>query len=252
MFTFEGKTALITGASSGIGAQFSKALAARKANLILVARSEQTLQQLAAELSRTHGIRAEVIAADLSRPGAAQQIMAEVQRGGLHVDILINNAGFATHGLFDSLTVDRQRDEIQLNVMAAVELAHAVLPDMRKRGYGVVINVASTAAFQADPYMAVYGATKAFTLSFSEALWAEYKPYGVRVLALCPGATDTGFFNVVGAEEASVGRRDTPEHVVQVGLSALERGRSFVIPGWQNAMLALATKFLPRRQVIRM
>lgn len=250
MWTYQGKTALITGASSGIGATFARNLAARGMNVVLVARSEQKLQALAAEL-RQGGVRAEVIVADLSREHAAHTVYAETQRRGLVVDLLINNAGFATYGPFDTLPTEREHAEIMLNVMTLVDLTHAYLPAMLERGGGAIVNVASTAAFQPVPYMAVYGATKAFVVSFSEALWAEYRSQNVRVVALCPGATETPFFEVVGAEEAAIGRKDTPEHVVAVGLRALEGGRSYIIPGWQNYLQASIARFVPRAVVAR-
>ena len=249
---YRGKTALVTGASSGIGAEFAKALAARGANVILVARTEAPMLALAKELTGKAHINADVVSADLSVPGAVDRLIAEIGRRGLQVDILVNNAGFATHGLFDAIPKDRQRDEIQVNVTALVELAHAVLSGMKARGAGIIVNVASTAAFQPDPFMAVYGATKAFVLSFSEALWAEYRPLGVQILALCPGATETPFFDVVGAAEASVGRRDTVQNVVATAFRALERGRSFVIPGRQNNLLATLHRVLPRQRLTGM
>ncbi len=249
MWTYRGKTALITGASSGIGEVFARRLAGRGCNLVLVARSEKKLQALAAEMSERHNIRAEVLVSDLSRDGAAQQVYAETQRRGLSIDIVINNAGFGTHGLFDKLPGQKQHDEVMLNVMAVVDMSHAFLPEMVARGDGAIINVASTAAFQPVPYMAVYGATKAFVLSFSEALWAENRERGVRVMALCPGATETAFFDAMGSQEPAVGAISTSEDVVRVALGALERGRGSVIPGWQQTLLAQVSRFLPRSWV---
>ncbi len=246
MIQYAGQTALITGASSGIGEALAHALAARGSHLILVARREDRLQALAQTLSARHGVQAHVIPADLTAPGAAQRLSEDLTRRGLTVDLLINNAGFATHGAFEGQSLGRQRDEITLNVTALVDLTHHLLPGMLDRGRGGVLNVASTAALQPDPYMAVYGATKAFVLSFSEALWAETRGRGVTVTALCPGATETPFFDVVGAQEASVGRRDTPERVAHAGLRALERGRSHVIPGAANYALGQLSRFVPR------
>ena len=245
-YTYKGKTALVTGASSGIGEAFARELAARGMDLVLVARSEDKLRTLAAELARGHGIRADVVAADLGREGAAERLHEEVKGRGMRVDMLVNNAGFGTHGPFETLSPDRDHAEVMLNVSAVVDLSHAFLPAMVERGDGAVINVGSTAGFQPLPYMAVYGATKAFVLSFSEALWAEYRGRGVRVLALCPGATETPFFGVVGAEEASVGRRRTPQQVVATGLRALERGRGSAIDGAFNYWLAQTPRLAPR------
>lgn len=252
MSTYTGKTALITGASSGIGAVFARTLAAQGANLVLVARSEGKLRELAGDLASQHSIRAEVIAADLSRPDAGQELFAATQQLGLPIDILINNAGFGTHGSFDSIDAGREQQEIMLNIAAVVDLTHRFLPAMVARGNGSIINVASTAAFQPVPYMAVYGASKAFVLSFSEALWAEYRGKGIRVLALCPGATSTEFFNVVGTEDAALGTKETPEKVVRVALRALEQGMPSVISGLPNVLLANSVRFLPRGVIARM
>ncbi|MBA2681335.1 MAG: SDR family oxidoreductase [Ktedonobacteraceae bacterium] len=252
MTSYTGKTALITGASSGIGAAFARLLAAQGTNLILVARSEDKLRDLATTLSAQHNIRTDVLSADLSRPEAAQKLFEGTQQLGLPIDILINNAGFGTHGPFDSLDAEHEHQEIMLNVAAVVDLTHYFLPAMLARRNGSIINVASTAAFQPTPYMAVYGASKAFILSFSEALWGEYRGKGIRVLALCPGATSTDFFNVVGTEDAALGSKETPEKVVQVALRALEQGRPSVISGRRNALMANSVRFAPRGMVARM
>lgn len=222
MTPYTGKTALITGASSGIGAAFARTLAAQGTHLLLVARSEDKLRDLATTLATQHTIRADVLTADLSRPDAGQELFAATQHLGLPIDILINNAGFGTHGPFDSLDAEREQQEIMLNVAAVVDLTHRFLPAMLARGSGSIINVASTAAFQPIPYMAVYGASKTFALSFSEALWAEYRSKGIRVLALCPGPTRTDFFNVIGTEDAALGTKETPEKVMQVALQVLK------------------------------
>ena len=242
---------MITGASSGIGLAFSHALAARGANLILVARSGDRLHSLAQELAHRHSIRAHALVADLTEAGAASDVHARASALGLAPEVLINNAGFATYGHFDTLPLARQLDEISLNCRAVVELSHAALPAMLKRGTGAIINVASTAALQPLPYMAIYGASKAFVLSFSEALWQEYRDRGVRVLALCPGATDTAFFDVVGAAEAAVGDRMAAETVVNTSLNALDRGRSHVVPGRANRMLGWLPRVLPRQTILR-
>ncbi len=251
MIQYTNRTSLITGASMGIGAAFAQALAARGANLVLVARSREKLDALAQELARAYGVRAEVIPADLSRPGAARAVFEEAATRGLTVDLLVNNAGFATYGQFEEVSGERQHDEVMLNCAAMVDLTHAFLPGMVRRGSGGIINVASTAAFQPLPYMAVYGATKAFVLSFSEALWAENRARGVDVLALCPGATETPFFDVVAAPEASVGSREKPTLVVARALKALAAGRSHLISGKANYFMAQTGRFLPRATVAR-
>jgi short-subunit dehydrogenase len=191
-----------------------------------------------------------MLAEDLAKPGAARRVADEVHRRGLVVDVLINNAGFATYGPFEAVSVEAQREEIDLNVGALVELTHALLPDIERR-QGGVIQVASTAAFQSVPYMAVYAASKAFVLSFSEALWAEYAPRGVRVLALCPGATDTPFFERAG-EAAAFGKKASAEDVVRVGLRAFDANRSYVVHGVGNYLTALSSRWVTREFVARL
>src|SRR6266516_7963303 len=173
MFNYAGKAALITGASSGIGEAFAHILAARGMNLVLVARSADKLRVIAQALSEQHGIRADVVTADLCREGAMQEVYQRTQALGVPVDLLVNNAGFGTYGCFDTLAPEREHEEIMLNVTALVDLTHAFLPAMVERKEGGVINVASIAAFKPLPYQAVYGASKAFVLSFSLALWGE-------------------------------------------------------------------------------
>jgi len=253
MFQYHGKTALITGASSGIGAAFARTLAARGANVILVARSEGRLQALADEVMRDHGVRAAVIAADLTRPDAARDLRATVDTRGLAVDLLVNNAGFGTYAPFETLAPERDHDEVTLNVAAVVDLTHLFLPAMLAKGDGAVVNVASVAAFMPGPYSAVYGATKAFVLSFSEALWAECRGRGVRVLALCPGATATEFFNVLGTDAAAtLGAKRTPAQVVETGLRALERNRSYAVDGLANYLMVQAPRVVPRGLAARL
>jgi uncharacterized protein len=240
---FTGQTALVTGASSGIGAVYARELAARGADLILVARTESTLRDLAAKLRERYGRRVDVVALDLSEPGAAQRLP------DVDVDVLVNNAGFATHGLLAAADPARLTAQVQLNCVAVVDLTRSYLPGMIARRRGTVINVASTAAFQPLPHMAVYGATKAFVLSFTEAIWSEARAAGVRVVAVCPGATETPFFTVAG-DDASVGKRRTPEQVVATTFRALERGRPTVVDGRANALLSKLPRFTPRRTVI--
>jgi len=241
--------ALITGASSGIGEAFARRLAAQGTNLILVARSEANLNSLAAELSKKYDIHAEVIPADLSNGDAAHSLHAEVTHRNLGVDLLINNAGFGSYSSFEKLPLERETQEIALNMTALVALTHLFLPEMLAKEAGAVINVASTAGFQPVPYMAVYGATKAFVLSFSEALWAECRPQGVRILALCPGATDTRFAGVAGTNLPSKGA--TAESVADAALAALARGRSYFVPGGGNYRLSLVSRFTPRAVTAR-
>jgi short-subunit dehydrogenase len=246
-----GHRALITGASGGIGEAFARLLAARGMDLVLVARSEDKLRALAEELSRAHGIRVEVLAKDLSRPGAPREIHAACEARGLPVDVLINNAGFGSHGPFEESAFERQHEQVMLNVSALVDLTHLFLPAMLSRGTGGVLNVASIASYQPVPYMAVYGATKAFVLSFTEALWGETRERGVRVTALCPGPVETGFFDVVGTRDAAVGPMATPEQVAAMGLRGLEQGRASVVPGWRNRFQVALPRFLPRALIVQ-
>jgi uncharacterized protein len=246
MATYAGKTILITGASSGIGAAFAQTLAAQGANLLLVARSEKKLQELATKLQDQYTIKADVIVADLIQLDAGAKLFAQVEQLGLSVDVLINNAGFGLYGLFDTLDSERERQEILLDVASVVDLTHRFLPHMLAQKSGTIINVASTAAFQPVPYMAVYGASKAFVLSFSEALWGEYRKRGIKVLALCPGRTNTEFFDVAGTTDAALGSMETPEKVVRTALRAVEKGRPSVISGRMNVVRAASARFVPR------
>ncbi|MCY1254886.1 2-hydroxycyclohexanecarboxyl-CoA dehydrogenase [compost metagenome] len=251
-FNFGGKTALVTGASSGIGRAFSYALAERGARLLLVARSHDKLRDLAAELRRDYACDADFLTVDLSAADAVNTIDRHLRETGTFVDVLINNAGFAAYGRFETIPLTRQRDEVLVNCIAAIELTHLLLPGMQARSDGAVINVASTAAFQPDPYMAVYGATKAFLLSFSEAVWAENRHRGIRVVALCPGATQTAFFDVVGAKEAAVGVPMPVANVVQDALRALDRNLSYWVVGGRNRLLANLQRLLSRQMSARL
>jgi uncharacterized protein len=251
-YDFRGKTALITGASSGIGRAFAFAFAREGAKLLLVARSHDALRDLTEELRRDYACDAEFLTADLSTSCAVDAIAARLNESGKTVDVLVNNAGFAAYGCFETIPLSRQRDEVLVNCMAAVALTHLVLPGMLIKSDGVVINVASTAALQPDPYMAVYGATKAFLLSFSEALWAENRHRGVRVVALCPGATQTGFFDVVGAQEAAVGTPIPVEAVIKEAFWALDRNRSHRVVGVKNRLLANLPRLLSRQGAARL
>ncbi|MFS0695946.1 SDR family NAD(P)-dependent oxidoreductase [Streptomyces nitrosporeus] len=238
-------TALVTGASSGLGAEFAVRLAARGHDLVLVARSEDRLTTLAERLAAKYGVRAHVLPQDLAEPDAARRVADRLAARGLSVDLLVNNAGFGTCGRFEEIDADRDHDQLMVNVVALVGLTHALLPGMLERGTGAVVNVASTAAFQPAPYFAVYGAAKAFVLDFGLALRQEYRRRGIRVLTLCPGPVDTPFFDVIGTRDAAVnGSMTTPEPVVRAALRALDRDRGYVAPGLGNA---LSAHLLPRR-----
>jgi short-subunit dehydrogenase len=247
---YQGKTALITGASAGIGAVFASELAARGMDIVLVARSEERLHALATAIMQQHGHRVEVIATDLSTEQGVALVPHEVERRGLTIDLLVNNAGFGTHGYFEAIAPERDQQEVMLNVAAVVALSHAFLPAMAARGDGAVINLASVSSFMPVQYMPVYGASKAFVLSFSVALTEEYRHRGVRILALCPGATVTSFFEAAG-EEATMGPKRTSEQVVATGLRALEQGRSVVVDGFINKMLSNVPRVLSRPTLAR-
>jgi uncharacterized protein len=247
---FNGSRALVTGASSGIGAVFARELARRGAHLILAARTESKLYALAAELREPSRVSVDVLPVDLAQPGAGGRLAKDLAGRGLEPDVLVNNAGFGLFAPLHQADQGQIAQEIQVNVVALTELNTSLLPEMLERDRGVIVNVASTAGFQPVPYMSVYGATKAYVLSFTEALWAETRNTGVRVTALCPGATDTSFFDVA-SEDASVGRRMAPEQVVTAALAAIEHRRSTVIPGLRNRMLANATRLTPRQFLAR-
>jgi len=245
--------ALITGASSGIGECFARALAARRRSLVLVARSEDRLQALAAELRERHGVLAEPIAADLALPGAATGLVARLEERRLVVNLLINNAGFGALGEFARLPLERQSRMLAVNVQALMELTHLLVRPMMERRQGGVINLGSTASFQPVPYITTYAATKAFVSSFSQALAAELRPYGIAVVTLCPGGTRTNFLEVAGYTRPKLlGKLQVPEEVVEVGLEALGRGGGLIVPRWTNKLGVFIQRFLPRSLVIRM
>lgn len=238
------QTALITGASSGLGESFARKLAAQQWNLILVARSKDTLDTLAKELESTHSIHVQVIALDLSAVDATATLMKSIT--DTPIDLLVNNAGFGDFGLFQDADPIRTRQMIDLNVGALTDLTRAILPQMIERKHCRILNVASTAAFQPGPLMAVYYATKAYVLSLSEALSNELQGTGVTVTCLCPGPTRTGF-----AKNAHLGASKLFKHglmdaktVVATGLAACMRGDALVIPGLKNRIGAFMTRFV--------
>ncbi len=246
------KTTLITGASSGIGEVFARKIAARGEGVTLVARSGDKLAALCDELTRAHNVGCEWVAADLSEQDAPQKLFDETVRRGLEVETLINNAGFGSMGDFAALDAKRELNMIDLNVRSLVALTHLYLAPMRARGRGAIINVASTAAFQGVPYMATYAATKAFVLSFSEALWEENRARGIKVMALCPGVTSTNFFDAAQMKQQPPMRlTQTPEAVVDAALDAITKGRSYIISGWSNYFITQAERLVPRSLVTR-
>lgn len=243
--------ALITGASSGIGAEFARQLAARGMHLVLVARREDLLKEIAEELHTRHGTRCEVITADLSEPGQPERVTSEVSRRGVTIELLVNNAGFGFVGSIEETDVSRILQMIRLNISALVELTYRILPGMLQRGHGAIINVASLAAFQPVAYMGAYSATKSFALHFSEALAGEAHERGVTILALCPGVTRTGFFDVAGvAGWLKKHSAQEPDQVVKSALKALEKRRQYVIPGWRNYVISCLVRIGTRRRVV--
>lgn len=247
--TYRATRSLVTGASSGIGAAFARGLAARGSDLVLVARRTDRLTALAAELEAAHGIRAEVITADLAKPAAGRALRKTIDGD---VDTVINNAGFGDHGPLVAAHPEVLERMIAVDVAALVDLTRAFLPAMVERGHGAIVNIASTASFQPVPLMAAYGASKAFVLSFSEAMWQETKPHGVKVLALAPGFTATEFSDVAGNAEVTVGVARSAEDVVATGLRALDRRFTppRVVDGAGNAISAVAASIAPRRAVL--
>jgi short-subunit dehydrogenase len=246
------KATLITGASGGIGEAFARRLAAEKHNLVLVARSEDKLRELCGELSEGHGIEAAAIAVDLTHRDADGLVFKETERRGLEIDWLINNAGFGSMGDFADLDLDRELRMIDLNISALVALTHRYLAGMRERDRGTIINVSSAAGFQPVPFMATYAATKAFVTSFSEAVAAENRPFGIEVLALCPGSTHTNFHAAAEMDTSlSFKGMQTPEEVVETALRAVKAGRHKVVSGWANWLVASGVNLVPNSLITR-
>ncbi|MEM6518261.1 MAG: SDR family oxidoreductase [Cyanobacteria bacterium P01_C01_bin.70] len=247
-------TALITGASSGLGAEFSAQLAARGQDVVLVARSQDKLQALAEQLTQTYGVRTTAIVQDLLAADATDRIFAQLEQQEVEVDLLVNNAGFGVYGELTDGDLTTYLKMIQLNVTVLVELTYRALQGMKARRSGRILNISSTAAFQPIPYFAVYAATKSFVLSFSESLWYECQPYDIKVLGVCPGPTATEFFKTAdfpNTTEAPLGQNlSTPEEVVQEALKALDRGGSNVVTGGLiNQILVNASRFVPREML---
>ncbi|MEX1141358.1 MAG: SDR family oxidoreductase [Thermoleophilaceae bacterium] len=245
-----GSAALVTGASSGIGADIARSLARRGHNVVLVARREGRLAELAEELATTYGFRAETIGCDLQDQGARRRMLERVDELDLRIDTLVNNAGFGTAGLFQRLDGEREAEEVRLNCEAVVALCGHFVPRMVEAGGGAVLNVASTAAFQPLPTQATYAATKAFVLSFSQGIGADLHGTGVTVTALCPGPVRTEFIDIAKLErEASVLPGfvwvSSPD-VAEAGVRGLEKGKGVVVPGKLNRLTALGGQHAPR------
>jgi short-subunit dehydrogenase len=243
---YRNQTTLITGASSGLGALFARRLAARGSDLVLVARRTDRLESLAAELA---GAGVTTIGMDLAQPGAGAKLAAAVAERGIGLTSLINNAGFGTHGLFHEAEPQRVTDEITLNVTSLTEITRAFVEPLRAHGGGVLVNVASIAGFSPSPTLAVYAATKAYVLSFTEALWAESRGTGLRVMALCPGATETEFFDVAGQGADGGTARMRADTVVDLAMKALDRRNPppSLITGTRNRVMMGASRLAGRR-----
>jgi len=250
MSPWQDKWALVTGASAGIGWHLAQQLAAARANLVLVARRVDRLEELAAKLRQDHGVQVEICPADLVDPRAPEQVFAFTQQKGLPIEILINNAGFGVYDEFYKNDLRRVLDMVQVNVTAVVHLTHLFLPAMIERRSGYIMIVSSTAAFQAVPYLGAYSATKGFELLFGEAVAEELRHSGVRLSVLCPGPTETEF-NQVAGQTARTKHRETAEKVARVGLQALAAGKPSVISGKLNWFNMEMQRVIPRRLVTR-
>jgi short-subunit dehydrogenase len=239
--------AVITGASSGFGAIFAELLAKRGLSLLLAGRDEPRLEAVARRVRQTvPAIEVELVIGDLGTGSGVDALAARLE--GRAVEVLVNNAGFGTYGRFSELDAGREHELVAVNVDALVRLTHAVLPGMLARGRGGILNVASTIAFQPGTYQATYGASKAFVLSLSQALWAETRGSGVTVTALCPGATQTGFVDALGSDVSHTAiyrRLAAPEPVVAAGLRGMDKGRAVVVPGWRNQVMATGGRLTP-------
>jgi short-subunit dehydrogenase len=246
-------TALVTGASGGIGLELARLIAADGHDLVLVARSGDKLARLAEELSGKHNVAARVLVADLARADAPQEIFDDLQSKGVAVDVLINNAGFGSYGLFAETDLQSELGLLQVNIVALTHLAKLFLPAMIARRRGYVMNVASTAAFQPGPLMAVYYASKAYVLSLSEALANECEGTGVVVSALCPGPTETGFVAAAGMGDSKLFDRGSMDArtVAVEGYRGMLKGKTVVIPGFRNSLVARTVGMMPRRMVTK-
>jgi len=251
----EGQTALVTGASSGIGLELAECFAQDGYGLILAARSEAALKQLAEKLAKENKIAATAIAVDLGQPGGAQKLIDEIRKRNLSVDVVVNNAGYGIVGPLDGSNGADQVGMIDLNVRALTELTHAFWPGMIAKKRGGVLNIASTASFQPGPGMAVYYATKAFVLSFSEALWKEGRKAGVHVTCDCPGPTESNFHSRAGSDKIKLlkmGVTMTSKAVAKQAYNAFKRNRRVIINGGMNRTMARLIPFTPRRMVLNL
>jgi short-subunit dehydrogenase len=250
--SYADRWALITGASSGIGAAFARRLAAHGMHLVLVARRREPMEELAADLHTRHGTRCEILPHDLAEHAEVERLVAEIAGRGIEIELLVNSAGVALIDEIERTDVERVLWMLRINVSAMTELTYRFLPAMLARGRGAVINVSSTAAFQPVAWMGPYAASKAYVLHFSESLWVEVRDRGVTVLALCPGVTRTNFFEAAGVENWLKKRSShSPDYVVRKALRALEKRRLYAVPGWGNYLRSLVVRFGPRKLVVK-
>ena len=251
----QSSTCLVTGASSGIGVEIARQLAARGHGVTLAARRKDRLVKLAKELSERHGIRAETVACDLASPAARRRMISTIDDRGLQVDVLVNNAGFGSAGRFQELDQEAELQMVRTNVEAVIDLCGTYVPRMVDRGSGAVLNVASVAAYQPIPRQATYAATKAFVLSFTEALHVDLRGTGVTATALCPGPTKTEFGDAAGIPEELFeipGLVYSAEQMAVAGVHAMEKSRRVVVPGPTNVVGAIGGRMLPRRLVLEL
>jgi short-subunit dehydrogenase len=249
--SYAGQWCLVTGASSGIGAEFARQLAALGMHCVLVARREDRLQALARQLEAAHGIRCEIVSTDLARPRAGRDLLAEVSRRGITVELLVNNAGIGLVSSVEETDVERALELIQVNVTGLTELTLLAAQEMVPRGHGGIINIGSVVSFQPVGYMGVYAASKAYVLHFGEALWAELRSRGVTVTTLCPGTTRTEFFDHSGVPGwAEQNRGQDVRSVVRTGLTAFDAGRGYAVSGWKNYLTSLAVRLATRATVV--
>jgi len=247
-------TALITGASNGIGLELAKIFASKGANLVLVARSKSKLDDLKSELESKYKVNVLVIAKDLSAANSAQEVYEETTQKGIPIDYLINNAGFGDFGMFAETDWNKELQMINLNITTLTQFTKLYLQDMLKRSSGRIMNVASTAAFQSGPTMAIYCATKAYVLSFSEAISNEVSDKGVTVTALCPGATESGFQAAAAMDESELfkGKKlPTSKEVAEYGYQSMMKGKTVAIHGMMNYIMANSVRFTPRALVVK-
>ena len=247
------KTALITGASGGIGYELAKVFAANGWDLILTARSGSKLKEFGEGLSSRHGIAVHILAKDLAEPQAAEELFREISAKSWHVDALVNNAGIGSFGFFSETDLLLESRLLELNITSLTKLTKLFLKPMTERREGYILNVASTAAFLPGPLMAVYYASKAYVLSFSEALADEVEPLGVRVTALCPGATETGFQDAAKMRSSKLFKNHamSAAQVASEGYQGMIRGKRIVIPGVKNRVMVASVRFVPRRLVTK-